>query len=117
MSHWSIILKKKTYNNIVVSKKHLWYFLFPGGSSNGSDPLKDNVGGHSSASDSDLTSLGPRSAPPHGGGASGNGNGSSNGSERSSGTQVAAGGKDIAGSRQSFKIAMGNPCEMFVDVM
>ncbi|XP_019763627.1 segment polarity protein dishevelled homolog DVL-3 isoform X1 [Dendroctonus ponderosae] len=88
-----------------------------GGSSNGSDPLKENAGGHSSASDSDLTSLGPRSAAVHGGGASGNGNGSSNGSERSSGTQVAAGGKDIAGSRQSFKIAMGNPCEMFVDVM
>ncbi|XP_066153828.1 segment polarity protein dishevelled homolog DVL-3 isoform X1 [Euwallacea fornicatus] len=84
-----------------------------GGSSN-SDPLKDNVGGHSSASDSDLTSLGPRSVQVQGGG---NGNGSSNGSERSSGTQVAAGGKDIAGSRQSFKIAMGNPCEMFVDVM
>jgi len=82
--------------------------------------LKDNGAGHSSASDSDLTSLGPRSGQPnHGGGTSGNGNGSSNGSERSSGTQVAAGGgtKDIAGSRQSFKIAMGNPCEMFVDVM
>lgn len=52
--------------------------------------------------------------------ASGNGNGSSNGSEQSSGTQVMTAGsqsKDIAGSRQSFKIAMGNPCEMFVDVM
>ncbi|KAL1502625.1 hypothetical protein ABEB36_007743 [Hypothenemus hampei] len=68
-----------------------------GGSSNGSDPLKDNnVGGQSSASDSDVTSLGPRSVPVLGGGTSGNGNGSSNGSERSSGTQVAAGGKDIA---------------------
>lgn len=85
-----------------------------GGSSNGSDHLKDAAAGHSSASDSDLTSLGPRSALPM---ASGNGNGSSNGSDQSSGTQVAAQSKDIAGSRQSFKIAMGNPCEMFVDVM
>lgn len=90
-----------------------------GGSSNGSDQLKDAAAGHSSASDSDITSLGPRSggAPPHMG--TGNGNGSSNGSDRSSGTQTAAGqqAKDIAGSRQSFKMAMGNPCEMFVDVM
>lgn len=85
-----------------------------GGSSNGSDHLKDPAAAHSSASDSDLTSLGPRSAIPV---ATGNGNGSSNGSDQSSGTQVAAQSKDIAGSRQSFKIAMGNPCEMFVDVM
>lgn len=78
---------------------------------------------HSSASDSDLTSLGPRSALPMAAGnngtsiGGGNGNGSSNGSDQSSGTQVAAQSKDLAGSRQSFKIAMGNPCEMFVDVM
>lgn len=74
------------------------------------------MAGQSSASDSDITSLGPRSsAMPK---PSGNGNGSSNGSEQSSGTQVAnTQSKDIAGSRQSFKIAMGNPCEMFVDVM
>lgn len=85
-----------------------------GGSSNGSEQMKDAAAGHSSASDSDITSLGPRSALPL---ASGNGNGSSNGSEQSSGTQVAGQAKDIAGSRQSFKIAMGNPCEMFVDVM
>lgn len=106
--------------------------LFLGGSSNGSDQLKDAAAGHSSASDSDITSLGPRSAvgaPPSHHMGTGNGNGSSNGSDRSSGTQTAAaaaaaaaaaGGqhaKDIAGSRQSFKMAMGNPCEMFVDVM
>ncbi|XP_057654316.1 segment polarity protein dishevelled homolog DVL-3 isoform X1 [Diorhabda carinulata] len=88
-----------------------------GGSSGGSEHLKDTAAGHSSASDSDITSLGPRSsAVPK---TSGNGNGSSNGSEQSSGTQVSTNpqSKDIAGSRQSFKIAMGNPCEMFVDVM
>lgn len=99
--------------------------------------MKDAAAGNSSASDSDLTSLGPRSSGNnhqhhhhhqqhhHAVGTSGNGNGSSNGSDRSSGTQVAGNGattgqqqaKDIAGSRQSFKIAMGNPCEMFVDVM
>lgn len=87
------------------------------GGSSGSDHLKDAAAGQSSASDSDLTSLaGPRATMPP----SGNGNGSSNGSEQSSGTQVMTAGsqsKDIAGSRQSFKIAMGNPCEMFVDVM
>ncbi|XP_044762880.1 segment polarity protein dishevelled homolog DVL-3 [Coccinella septempunctata] len=86
-----------------------------GGSSNGSDPLKDAAAGHSSGTDSDITSLGPRNNPPMP--SSGNGNGSSNGSDQSSGTAVAAQSKDIAGSRQSFKIAMGNPCEMFVDVM
>lgn len=89
------------------------------GGSSGSDHLKDAAAGQSSASDSDLTSLaGPRTTMPPS--ASGNGNGSSNGSEQSSGTQVMTAGsqsKDIAGSRQSFKIAMGNPCEMFVDVM
>lgn len=86
------------------------------GSSGGSDHLKEAAAG-SSASDSDLTSLaGPHVAiQPQ---ATGNGNGSSNGSERSSGTtQAPQQAKDIAGSRQSFKIAMGNPCEMFVDVM
>lgn len=91
-----------------------------GGSSNGSEQLKDAATGHSSASDSDITSLGPRSVQPV---ITGNGNGSSNGSDQSSGTQMVQqphngpGGKDLAGSRQSFKIAMGNPCEMFVDVM
>ncbi|XP_065173056.1 segment polarity protein dishevelled homolog DVL-3 isoform X1 [Atheta coriaria] len=95
-----------------------------GGSSGGSEHLKDAAAAaHSSASDSDLTSLGPRSALPMAAGnngtsiGGGNGNGSSNGSDQSSGTQVAAQSKDLAGSRQSFKIAMGNPCEMFVDVM
>ncbi|CAG9861102.1 unnamed protein product [Phyllotreta striolata] len=88
-----------------------------GGSSGGSERLKEGATGHSSASDSDITSLGPRSGPLQKT-TSGNGNGSSNGSEQSSGTQVAnTQSKDIAGSRQSFKIAMGNPCEMFVDVV
>lgn len=85
-----------------------------GGSSNGSEHLKDVATGHSSASDSDITSIGPCTVLPAN---IGNGNGSPSGSEQSSGTQVAAQSKDIAGSRQSFKIAMGNPCEMFVDVM
>ncbi|CAH1960943.1 unnamed protein product [Acanthoscelides obtectus] len=82
------------------------------GGSSGSDHLKDPAGGgsggvaggHSSASDSDLTSLGPRSGVGGGHtGPTGNGNGSSNGSEQSSGTQIAGGGgqgqghpKDIA---------------------
>ncbi|XP_056637389.1 segment polarity protein dishevelled homolog DVL-3 isoform X2 [Diorhabda sublineata] len=67
-----------------------------GGSSGGSEHLKDTAAGHSSASDSDITSLGPRSsAVPK---TSGNGNGSSNGSEQSSGTQVSTNpqSKDIA---------------------
>lgn len=61
-----------------------------------------------------------------------NGNGSSSGgrrsrssgSEHSSGTQInqpniqqQQNQQDVAGSRQSFKIAMRNPCELFVDVM
>ncbi|CAG9815190.1 unnamed protein product [Phaedon cochleariae] len=92
-----------------------------GESSGGSDNLKDAAAGHSSASDSDPTSMGGAPVPRGGGAPSGgNGNGSSNGSEQSSGTQTQQQQqrpKDIAGSRQSFKIAMGNPCEMFVDVM
>ncbi|XP_057654323.1 segment polarity protein dishevelled homolog DVL-3 isoform X6 [Diorhabda carinulata] len=73
-----------------------------GGSSGGSEHLKDTAAGHSSASDSDITSLGPRSsAVPK---TSGNGNGSSNGSEQSSGTQVSTNpqSKDIAVSVLSY---------------
>lgn len=47
-------------------------------------------------------------SPPSHGGASG-------GVVGSIGNSAAS--KDLAGSRQSFKLAMGNPCEMFVDVM
>lgn len=59
----------------------------------------------------------------------GNGNGSSSGGRisRSSGSEQSrsehaqqanqATQQDLAGSRHSFKIAMGNPCELFVDVM
>ncbi|KAL3270546.1 hypothetical protein HHI36_021084 [Cryptolaemus montrouzieri] len=65
-----------------------------GGSSNGSDQLKEAVPGHSSGTDSDVTSLGPqRNNPPI---PSGNGNGSSNGSDQSSGTAAANQSKDIA---------------------
>lgn len=65
----------------------------------------------------------PPPPPPH----PGNGNGSSSGGRRSrsSGSEHSASQQqsqqqnqhDIAGSRHSFKIAMGNPCELFVDVM
>ncbi|XP_076389250.1 segment polarity protein dishevelled isoform X5 [Megachile rotundata] len=63
---------------------------------------------------------------------SGNGNGSngkrsngsrsrSSGSEQSVQTGTGSGNQqnqqDLSGSRQSFRIAMGNPCEFFVDVM
>lgn len=56
----------------------------------------------------------------------GNGNGSSSGGRisRSSGSEKSrseqgnqTNQQDISGSRHSFKIAMGNPCELFVDVM
>lgn len=91
--------------------------------------------------------VGGGGVPGHGGGGTGtgNGNGSSSGGRRSrssgsehsrsEGSQQCPGGpgggqqvperqgqqgsqqQDIAGSRHSFKIAMGNPCELFVDVM
>ncbi|XP_015124461.1 segment polarity protein dishevelled homolog DVL-3 isoform X1 [Diachasma alloeum] len=102
-----------------------------GGSSAGSEhickePIHD-LKSCSSASETDLHM--PPNVPSKN---SGNGNGSngkrSNGSRsRSSGSeqsvQTGTGStnqqnqQDISGSRQSFRIAMGNPCEFFVDVM
>ncbi|XP_008550418.1 segment polarity protein dishevelled homolog DVL-3 isoform X1 [Microplitis demolitor] len=102
-----------------------------GGSSAGSEhickePIHD-LKSCSSASESELHL--PPTVP---GKNSGNGNGSngkrSNGSRsRSSGSeqsvQTGTGSsnqqnqQDLSGSRQSFRIAMGNPCEFFVDVM
>lgn len=117
-------------------KHKLFSNLFIGGSSNGSeqlclkdkDPLKS---GGSSASESDMMRT-----HGHGSGRrSGGSRSRSSGSEQSvatttmtppqQGSSVASGptatgnanAEDVAGSRQSFRIAMGNPCEFFVDVM
>ncbi|KAG5313269.1 DVL3 protein, partial [Acromyrmex insinuator] len=102
-----------------------------GGSSAGSErickePIHD-LKSCSSASESELQNPSIPSMPNK---SSGNGNGSngkrSNGSRsRSSGSeqsvQTGTGNQqnqqDLSGSRQSFRIAMGNPCEFFVDVM
>lgn len=97
------------------------------GSSGGSLPDCNKVRQDSSQESDAASSVlvaGPQNAPP-----CGNGNGSSSGGRisRSSGSEqsrseraqpgVQAVQQDIAGSRHSFKIAMGNPCELFVDVM
>lgn len=108
--------------------------LFLGGSSAGSErickePIHD-VKSCSSASESELHMPSVPAMPNK---TAGNGNGSngkrSNGSRsRSSGSeqsvQTGTGSavhqqnqQDLSGSRQSFRIAMGNPCEFFVDVM
>ncbi|KAJ8683053.1 hypothetical protein QAD02_018845 [Eretmocerus hayati] len=58
-----------------------------------------------------------------GGSGSGNGNNSGSNGKRSNGSRSRSSGSeqsvqtDLSGSRQSFRIAMGNPCEFFVDVM
>ncbi|XP_051164295.1 segment polarity protein dishevelled homolog DVL-3 isoform X1 [Leptopilina boulardi] len=104
-----------------------------GGSSAGSEhickePIHD-LKSCSSASESELQMPSVPVMPKQN---SGNGNGSngkrSNGSRsRSSGSEqsvqtgtgsgIQSNQQDLSGSRQSFRIAMGNPCEFFVDVM
>ncbi|KAF7413384.1 hypothetical protein HZH68_001873 [Vespula germanica] len=104
-----------------------------GGSSAGSEhickePIHD-LKSCSSASESELHIPSVPSMPSKN---SGNGNGSngkrsngshsrSSGSEQSVQTGTGSGTQqnqqDLSGSRQSFRIAMGNPCEFFVDVM
>ncbi|KAL0119168.1 hypothetical protein PUN28_009639 [Cardiocondyla obscurior] len=104
-----------------------------GGSSAGSErickePIHD-LKSCSSASESELHNPSVPSMPSKN---SGNGNGSngkrsngsrsrSSGSEQSVQTGTGSGNQqnqqDLSGSRQSFRIAMGNPCEFFVDVM
>lgn len=112
--------------------------MFAGGSSNGSEQhcLKEKEllkSGGSSASESDLVR---NQGHVHGGGRrSGGSRSRSSGSEQSvatttttppqQGSSVASGpsasgtpnADDVSGSRQSFRMAMGNPCEFFVDVM
>lgn len=98
------------------------------GSSGGSLPDCNKVRPDSSQeSDAASSVLAAGNPPPP---ICGNGNGSSSGGRisRSSGSEQSRSDKshaqgnqavqqDIAGSRHSFKIAMGNPCELFVDVM
>lgn len=112
--------------------------MFAGGSSNGSERhcLKDKdllKSGGSSASESDLVR---NHGQNHAGGRrSGGSRSRSSGSEQSvatttttppqQGSSVGSGPtasgtpntEDVSGSRQSFRMAMGNPCEFFVDVM
>lgn len=114
------------------------------GSSNGSLPDKNSSesdggggGGIGGGNNCPLPGHHPSQLPPpmagNGVNTVRNGNGSSSGgrrsrssgSEASSGTQInqpnmqqqQQNQQDVAGSRQSFKIAMCNPCELFVDVM
>lgn len=116
-------------------------FLYPGGSSNGSEPVCKEAGtdlmkSGSSASESELVGGGVgvgggnsgvvTAVKPSGGRRSGGSRSRSSGSEQSVATTSTAGPQsqhplqqtqDLSGSRQSFRIAMGNPCEFFVDVM
>ncbi|PSN53268.1 Segment polarity protein dishevelled DVL-3 [Blattella germanica] len=107
-----------------------------GGSSNGSEPVckepaADLMKSGSSASESELGVGGNGNGvvtalKPSGGRRSGGSRSRSSGSEQSVATASTAGPQsqhplqqtqDLSGSRQSFRIAMGNPCEFFVDVM
>ncbi|KAJ9587323.1 hypothetical protein L9F63_019150, partial [Diploptera punctata] len=108
-----------------------------GGSSNGSEPVCKEATGDlmksgSSASESELGGGGNggngvvTALKPSGGRRSGGSRSRSSGSEQSVATASTAGPQsqhplqqtqDLSGSRQSFRIAMGNPCEFFVDVM
>ncbi|GFG40326.1 hypothetical protein Cfor_03551 [Coptotermes formosanus] len=113
-----------------------------GGSSNGSEPVCKEAGADmmksgSSASESEPGGGGGggggggnsgvvTAVKPSGGRRSGGSRSRSSGSEQSVATTSTAGPQsqhplqqtqDLSGSRQSFRIAMGNPCEFFVDVM
>ena len=127
-----VVEEQSTLGSVIFTKNG----LLTGGSSNGSEQhcLKDKdllKSGGSSASESDLVRT-----HGHGGGRrSGGSRSRSSGSEQSvatttttppqQGSSVASGptvtgtpnAEDISGSRQSFRMAMGNPCEFFVDVM
>ena len=111
--------------------------MWLGGSSNGSEPVckeaaADLMKSGSSASESELGGGGNggngvvTALKPSGGRRSGGSRSRSSGSEQSVATASTAGPQsqhplqqtqDLSGSRQSFRIAMGNPCEFFVDVM
>lgn len=91
-----------------------------GGSSNGAEMAQDRKSGSPGGSDSDVASQRSirRGSNPGEGGAG------SSGSERSANTHITQDGPrldaippELAGSAQSFRVAMGNPCEFFVDVM
>nr|CAD7416464.1 unnamed protein product [Timema cristinae]CAD7435140.1 unnamed protein product [Timema monikensis] len=100
-----------------------------GGSSNGServckDGQVDLIKSGSSTSESDGAVPGPKPS----GRKSGGSRSRSSGSEQSVATASTTGPQsqtqhplqqtqDLSGSRQSFRMAMGNPCEFFVDVM
>ncbi|XP_046387678.1 segment polarity protein dishevelled homolog DVL-3 isoform X3 [Ischnura elegans] len=154
---------RHTVNKITFSEQCYYVFgdLCGGGSSNGSEPRKDQMvdggmpkgnhgrAGHGSSSNSESEAGSSRHSG--GRGASGGVPGgrrsrSSGGSEQSSAATAtttpamppvansASGSstqpsltshslqqqqlpEDLSGSRQSFRMAMGNPCEFFVDVM
>lgn len=114
----------------------MFHVFYPGGSSNGSEPVckeagADLVKSGSSASENELVGGSIDSGvltavKPSGGRRSGGSRSRSSGSEQSVATASTAGPQsqhplqqtqDLSGSRQSFRIAMGNPCEFFVDVM
>ncbi|OAD59771.1 Segment polarity protein dishevelled like protein DVL-3 [Eufriesea mexicana] len=104
-----------------------------GGSSAGSEHIcKEPIHDLKSCSSASESELHIPSVPTMPSKNSGNGNGSngkrsngsrsrSSGSEQSVQTGTGSGNQqnqqDLSGSRQSFRIAMGNPCEFFVDVM
>ena len=87
----------------------------------GSSASESELGGGGNGGNGVVTAL-----KPSGGRRSGGSRSRSSGSEQSVATASTAGPQsqhplqqtqDISGSRQSFRIAMGNPCEFFVDVM
>lgn len=102
-----------------------------GGSSNDSEHVCKEVAvdmpkSGSSASESDLAGVMVAKTAAGSGRRSGGSRSRSSGSEQSVATTSTAGPQsqhplqqtqDLSGSRQSFRIAMGNPCEFFVDVM
>lgn len=109
------------------------YYILSGGSSAGSEHIcKEPIHDLKSCSSASESELHIPSVPTMPSKNSGNGNGSngkrsngsrsrSSGSEQSVQTGTGSGNQqnqqDLSGSRQSFRIAMENPCEFFVDVM
>lgn len=121
----TVFIRKRTITSIVN------YCL--GGSSGGSEHIcKEPIHDIKSISSASETELHMPTIPAMPNKNAGNGNGSngkrsqgsrsrSSGSEQSVQTGTGSGGpqnqQDLSGSRQSFRIAMGNPYEFYVDVM
>lgn len=96
---------------------------FPGGSRSGSDiivPITKTAPSGASSSAASAVHNAALTAAMKNNEQNGGGVGKRNAAIESSGSETSSNpaySQDLSTSQQSFKMAMGNPCEFFVDVM